>query len=271
MLRVFENHTLDLKLNTLKKGDEVYFKAKEIAGVLGYKRERKAISDHVFEKYRKTWDEIGGPELGQAVEQPHSIYLAEPGLYQLIFSSQQPIAKQFQEWVFEDVLPQIRKEGRYEMKKDIRAMTCFKIENEFDLHRKVVNYIRKYHSDLVLVAGLGENQDNPRKRIVSWQKGYQKGQPDLLLLNAHKKYNGLCLEFKTPKGNGEVSEAQEETLKKYRQQGFKTLISNDYDEVVHEIYEYCVGLRVPCPKCRMRFKSPETLATHLRVIHRIAN
>ena len=37
------------------------------------------------------------------------------------------------------------------------------IGNETDLHCKVVDLIRKYYPDTILVAGLGENQDTDRK------------------------------------------------------------------------------------------------------------
>ena len=77
----------------------------------------------------------------------------------------------------------------------------FKIENETDLHCKVVHLIRNYYPKALIVAGLGENQDTPSKRIASWKKGYTKGQPDLMVLNYHKDYNGLCIEFKYPTNN----------------------------------------------------------------------
>ena len=47
----------------------------------------------------------------------------------------------------------------------------FKIENETDLHCKVVYLIRNYYAKALIVAGLGENQDTPSKRIDSWTKG----------------------------------------------------------------------------------------------------
>ena len=166
------------------------------------------------------------------------------------------------------MLPQIRKTGRYELKKDIKAITCFKIENEFDLHKKVIDYIRRFHN-LILVVGLGENQDTAQKRIQSWQKGYQKGQPDLIVQNAHKDYNGLCIELKTPKGTGELSEAQKESLRRYEEQGYLSLVSHDYDEIVDALKDYCGGLRVPCPKCPRRFKTQETLGSHLKWIHNL--
>ena len=70
----------------------------------------------------------------------------------------------------------------------------FKIENETDLHCKIVHLLGNYYSKAVIVAGLGENQDTPSKRIDSWKKGYTKGQPDLMVLNYHKDVLSLNLQ-----------------------------------------------------------------------------
>jgi len=45
----------------------------------------------------------------------------------------------------------------------------FKIENEFDLYTKVVEYIRRFYPESIIVATLGENQDTSTKRINSLQ------------------------------------------------------------------------------------------------------
>jgi len=39
--------------------------------------------------------------------------LTEPGLYRMIFASRKPEAEKFRAWVFEEVLPSIRKTGSY--------------------------------------------------------------------------------------------------------------------------------------------------------------
>ena len=69
------------------------------------------------------------------------------------------------------------------------------IGNETDLHYKIVDFIRKFYPDSILVAGLGENQD---ERLDSYKKGYVRGQPDLMVLNYHKDFEGLSIEFKSP-------------------------------------------------------------------------
>ncbi|PAV06452.1 hypothetical protein CBG25_05995 [Arsenophonus sp. ENCA] len=41
-------------------------------------------------------------------------FVNEPNLYRVIFRSNKPEAKQFQDWVFNEVLPSIRKTGKYD-------------------------------------------------------------------------------------------------------------------------------------------------------------
>ena len=192
--------------------------------------------------------------------------ITESGIYSLIFGSKMPIAEKFQDWVCEEVLPAIRKYGQY---KTFDNQLVFKIENEFDLHAKVVNYIKRFYS-LLITAGLGELQDTKSKRIKSWQKGYQKGQPDIIIQDHHKHYSGFCIELKTPKGSGSLSEAQRNLLKKYEANGYKVLVSNDYDTITREITEYCKGIRIPCPHCSRKYVSETTLFTHLKWFHRIS-
>ena len=41
-----------------------------------------------------------------------------------------------------------------------------------------------------------------------------KGQPDNVIINNHKEYNSLCIEFKSPTNNYKISEAQLEMKKR---------------------------------------------------------
>lgn len=106
-----------------------------------------------------------------------AILINEPGFYELIFGSKLETAKKFRDWVFEKVLPSIRKYGQYKLF-DNPNYKMFKIENETDLHCKVVEYIHRFYQEVIIVAGLGELQDTSSKRISSWKKGYMKGQPN---------------------------------------------------------------------------------------------
>ena len=45
-----------------------------------------------------------------------------------------------------------------------------KIENENDLHYKVVEYIKRFYQKAILIPGLGENQDSSFTNIDSYKK-----------------------------------------------------------------------------------------------------
>lgn len=57
---------------------------------------------------------VKNPTLTQGGEQQVK-FVNEPNLYRVIFRSNKPEAKTFQDWVFNDVLPALRRQGRYEM------------------------------------------------------------------------------------------------------------------------------------------------------------
>ena len=116
--------------------------------------------------------------------------------------------------------------------------TEINISNEKDLHYKVVQFIRRFKEDIIIIPGLGEHQTTSSLRSDSFLKGYTSGTPDIIILNPHRYYSGLCLEFKSPTGKGKVSENQQMFLNKMEQMNYKVIISNDYDEIIVELLEY---------------------------------
>ena len=113
MISVFENSQLNLKMQTIATNGQLYFKAKEVARALGYENTRDALARHVPEEYKKRLADIRVVKRDplRSEEHPHSVYVTEPGLYELVFGSHLPAAKEFKRWVFEEVLPSIRKNG----------------------------------------------------------------------------------------------------------------------------------------------------------------
>ena len=127
----------------------------------------------------------------------------------------------------------------------------FKTDNETDLPHKVEQYIRRFYPEAIMIAGLGENQDTLTKRINtnSWKKGDMKGQPDIIIANYHKEYTGLFIEFKSPTNNYQNSEAQKEMKRRYQQNNYRFLISNDYDRIIAYLNKHMMGVRIPCRYC----------------------
>lgn len=101
----FENTSLSILGDNLNP----LFIVQQICAVLGYSNPRKAISDHcdTEDVCKVEVQTKGGKQLVNCVN--------ESGLYALIFGSKLPKAKQFKRWVTNEVLPAIRRAGRYEV------------------------------------------------------------------------------------------------------------------------------------------------------------
>ena len=262
------NQDMNIELTSyIDNKQNVWFRGKDVAEILGYSNTTDAIKRHVSENHKiKHLSGQQRDSRGWSM----TYFIDEAGFYELVFSSKLEAAKKFRDWVFTTVLPSIRKYGQYKLF-DSPWNKMIMIGNETDLHYKVVDLIRKYYPDTILVAGLGENQDTEDKRLDSYKKGYTRGQPDLMILDYHKdyKYKGLCIEFKSPTNNYHVSEAQKEMKKKYVNNGYAFILSNDYDKISKNIHDYMKGIRVPCKYCIKHFYNKDTLEMHYKVIHRI--
>lgn len=95
------------QLRTVLIDSEPFFVGKDAATAIGYSNTRKAIRDHVKAKYQRE-ERIVTPFGTQTMT-----VISEPGLYQLAGESKLPSAGPFQDWVYEQVLPSIRKHGAY--------------------------------------------------------------------------------------------------------------------------------------------------------------
>ena len=95
------------QLRTVMIDSEPFFVGKDAATAIGYSNTRKAIRDHVKAKYQRE-ERIVTPFGTQTMT-----VISEPGLYQLAGESKLPSADPFQDWVYEQVLPSIRKHGAY--------------------------------------------------------------------------------------------------------------------------------------------------------------
>lgn len=105
----FEN----AQLRTLGTADAPLFVAIDVAKALGYSQPAKSVNDRVDPEdlIKSEIETKGGRQTVNCVN--------ESGLYALIFGSKLESAKRFKRWVTSEVLPAIRKTGRYEAQETI--------------------------------------------------------------------------------------------------------------------------------------------------------
>lgn len=107
-LQVFKNAEFG-EIRAVEIDGEPWFVGKDVAQALGYVKERNAITAHVEDEDKKD-----APIQGDRGGKQNMTVINESGLYALLFSSKLDSAKRFKRWVTSEVLPAIRKTGRYE-------------------------------------------------------------------------------------------------------------------------------------------------------------
>lgn len=98
----FEEHLVRI----VERDGAPWFVGNDICKALDLKNPRSSLDlldDD--EKGVHTMDTLGGAQTG--------IIVSEPGVYRLVFRSRKPEAERFKRWLAHEVLPQIRKTGRY--------------------------------------------------------------------------------------------------------------------------------------------------------------
>lgn len=88
-----------------------YFVGKDIADILGYSNSSKAVSTHCKNGIKRML-EVADSQNGNVVKTQTTI-IPEGDIYRLIVKSKLPSAEKFETWVFDEVLPTIRKTGGY--------------------------------------------------------------------------------------------------------------------------------------------------------------
>ncbi|ALP03558.1 TPA: phage antirepressor protein [Clostridioides difficile] len=106
-LQIFEKLEFG-QIRMVEVDKKPYFVATDIAKCLGYANTSKAINDHcrwVTKSY------IPHPQNENKILEVNAI--PESDMYRLIVNSKLPNAEKFESWVFDEVLPTIRKTGGY--------------------------------------------------------------------------------------------------------------------------------------------------------------
>ena len=106
------------QIRTCTVKGETYFVGKDVASALGYKKPENAIATHIDEEDKtSTLIQGSGSNYKSQV-----IVINESGLYSLILSSKLDSARRFKRWVTSEVLPAIRKNGRYELESKAKEL-----------------------------------------------------------------------------------------------------------------------------------------------------
>lgn len=103
-LQIFKNNNFG-QIRMLEKEGKIFAVGSDVAKALGYSIPSKAVNTHC-----KGVSKMEVPTSGGIQEM---LVITEGDIYRLITKSKLPSAEKFESWVFDEVLPQIRKTGGY--------------------------------------------------------------------------------------------------------------------------------------------------------------
>lgn len=104
-IQIFKNDLFG-NVRTIENGDKILFCGSDCAKALGYQNPSRDVNRHCknIEK-RCTTDSVG--------RQQETLFIPENDIYRLVTHSRLPEAQKFEKWIFEEVIPSIRKNGGY--------------------------------------------------------------------------------------------------------------------------------------------------------------
>ncbi len=109
-VEIFKNPEFG-SIRTLEQDGKVLFCGTDIAAALGYTNPRKAVRDHTRGGTKCSIPTTSGNQT--------MTFISEGDVYRLIVHSKLPSAERFERWVFDEVLPSIRKHGAYMTKEKL--------------------------------------------------------------------------------------------------------------------------------------------------------
>lgn len=159
-LKVFSNTEFG-ELGVMIIDGKEYFPATQCAILLGHENPARAVRKYCKGVTKSVTPTNGGT---QTVN-----YIPEGDLYRLIVSSRLPAAEKFERWVFDEVLPSIRKTGSYAPNiEEIIAKTASAVVSEVmkQIVPVITKAINKSDDPLEDIRLMAIAQPSPRRKIA---------------------------------------------------------------------------------------------------------
>lgn len=146
-LQIFSNSEFG-QVRTLEHEGKVLFMGADVAKILGYSNTHDALIRHCKE------DGVVKHEVIDSVgRQQQAKFINEGNLYRLIVSSKLPTAEKFEKWVYDEVLPAIRKHGAY-----MTSETIEKVLSDPDTIIKIATQLKEEQAKRMLLEVKVEEQ-----------------------------------------------------------------------------------------------------------------
>ena len=137
-LQIFQNHEFG-EIRTIEENGKVLFCGKDVASALGYKDTTNAIKQHCRGVVKRhLTDSLGRDQI--------SNFIPEGDIYRLAAKSELPGAERFESWIFDEVIPSIRKTGGYQIPqgKELLALAVLEAQKTIEAQATQIEEMRPH-------------------------------------------------------------------------------------------------------------------------------
>jgi prophage antirepressor-like protein len=270
------NNIIDIYNNILKydnniinfvidKNNIIWFKFLSISNLLNYKSSKDALKVHVFKENKIRFKELN--LYFKSKDRPDTIYINESGLYTFLIKSKMPKAVEFQLWIINEVLPNLRKYGKYEINK--------KIKNKL---KKLNNKIKELEkANKILKNNMTKNKYPIGDHIYvitddsKYKIGYTKNlKKRLEVYNTGKANLSTYAYYKKTNCAYEIELCVKALLNKYIYKSNKEFYNCSLDKIIEAITK-CIKIEKKCSKCNEINNNTQIGGSNNYIINKLLN
>ena len=223
----------------------IWFKFLSICKILNYKSSKDTLRDHIFTENKIKLKNL--KLIFKKHEHGDTIYINEFGLYNLLFKSKMKKAVEFQYWIVNDVLPKLRKFGKYEVNKKIKLK--LKNLNNKIKQLQISNNILKNNMTKNKYPIGGHVYVIYDETVNKYKIGYTNNLKNRLkVYNTGKANNIDYAYYKKSKCAYEIELCVKALLNKYIYKSNKEFYNCSLDKIIEAISK-CLKVEKKCSKC----------------------
>ena len=224
--------------------NNIWFKFISISKLLNYKSNKDALRDLVNKENKKLLKKI--KVLTKIKDHPNTVFINEKGIYSFLIKSRMKNAKDFQLWLINEVLPNLRKYGKYELNKKIKL----KLKN---LNKKI-KILEKNNKILKTNMTKHKYPRGTHVYIIEDDNKYKIGYTDdlekrLQTYNTGKADKLNYVYYKKTKCGKEIEICLKAMLNKYIYKSNKEFYNCNLDIIIKKILK-CIKIEKDCNSCK---------------------
>ncbi|MGG4288388.1 BRO family protein [Priestia megaterium] len=186
-LTFFEGKEMEYLTDVVIEGNkyEVLFNARNVGEALGFAE--STLRDHMRKMNNKQVVKVKNSDVGETnfrkINNAGEMFLTESGIYKLAFRSNKEEAEKFTDWVTDDVMPTVRKTGRYEIQQANRPYLLETTKEEFAI-AEIIATTTGVRKEIAFATAIDRTEKRTGESLEEYKRLLPSAEHDTGFMNA---------------------------------------------------------------------------------------